>query len=69
MHTLAFFGAAAIAAGLYYLSIKIWPYKPCPRCSGGGRNAGSTWKRFGMCGRCGGTGRCERLGTRLFLRK
>jgi DnaJ-class molecular chaperone len=63
------FAAVLLAAGGYYLSLKIWPYTACSRCKGGGKNAGSNKKRFGHCGKCSGTGRQERLGTRLLLRK
>jgi DnaJ-class molecular chaperone len=60
-------GAVIVAAG-YYVSLRIWPYRPCKRCSGGGRNAGSNRKRFGTCGRCGGSGRALRLGARMLNR-
>lgn len=58
----------AIVAGFgYWLSLKIWPYTYCRRCAGRrGMNAGSTRKRFGHCGACGGKGRQLRLGARLF---
>ena len=52
----------------YRLSLAIWPYTACKRCSGGGRNAGSNRHRWGACRKCGGSGRKERLGVRL-LRK
>lgn len=57
------------AFGGYWLSVRLWPYKRCPRCGGGGRNAGSNSRRFGMCGRCGGSGRRERFGVRLFFHR
>ncbi len=60
----------ALACGLgYYVSLRIWPETFCRRCNGGGRNAGSSRKRFGKCGRCGGTGRKPRLGTRMLERR
>lgn len=59
--------AAAWAAG-YYVSLKIWPETSCKRCGGGGRNAGSTARRFGRR-RCDGTGRKPRLGTRVLTRR
>lgn len=41
----------------------LWPYKPCPRCDGTGRNAGSNEKRHGDCKRCKGTSRVRRFGA------
>lgn len=66
MFALAF---ALIAAGLYLLSCLVWPETNCGRCSGGGKNFGSTRRRFGACGKCGGSGRKPRLGTRLLFRE
>ena len=60
---------AVIAAGSYLVSLLLWPYTACGRCSGSGRNAGSSRKRFGTCRKCGGSGRKERLGTRVFRRR
>jgi DnaJ-class molecular chaperone len=58
-----------ILSGLYYLSVRLWPFARCFSCSGSGRNGGSNKKRFGNCRRCKGSGRRMRLGTRLFFRK
>ena len=57
--------AAIVLGASYWVSLKVWPETTCKRCSGGGRNAGSTSKRFGRCKSCAGTGRKPRLGTRL----
>jgi DnaJ-class molecular chaperone len=53
----------------YGISVRVWPYKPCKRCQGDGRNAGSNHKRHGRCKKCKGTGRAERWGTRIMFRK
>jgi hypothetical protein len=42
------------------------PWGQCWSCRGTGRNRGSTRKRFGVCKRCGGSGRQLRTGARLF---
>jgi hypothetical protein len=55
-------GAVNVAA-LYF-----WPFAPCLRCKGTGRNRGSNRKRFGECRRCKATGRRARLGARLVHR-
>lgn len=55
---LALAGVAAWADSLY-----LWPFRPCGRCHGTGRNSGSGKKRFGECGRCRGSGRRRRLGA------
>lgn len=54
---------------LYRISLALWPYTACRGCSGAGTNAGSNRKRFGDCGRCGGSGRRDRLGTKLLSRR
>jgi len=52
----------AVAAG-YLVSLYVSPLRPCPRCGGARVNRGSTGRRFGLCKRCGGTGRTRRLGA------
>lgn len=59
--------ALIVLAG-YRVSLWIWPQTYCRRCSGKGRNAGSTRRRFGACGKCGGSGRKPRLGNRVLGR-
>ena len=49
-------------------SLYLFPFAPCLRCKGTGRNGGSTRKRFGECKRCGGSGRRRRLGARTIHR-
>lgn len=61
-------GALIWAAG-YYISLRIWPETTCRRCGGGGRNAGSTRRRFGRCRHCGGSGRKQRFGNRFVTRR
>lgn len=56
--------AGAGWAGLLYL----WPFGPCLHCSGTGRNAGSSGKRYGECRRCKGSGRRRRLGAKTIHR-
>ena len=63
--------AALIGVPWWLGSLAIHPMKPCPRCGphagrrgGGGRNIGSRPRRFGPCGKCGGTGRVRRLGAK-----
>jgi hypothetical protein len=40
------------------------PFGPCRSCKGKGTNAGSTKKRLGRCGRCGGGRVTQRMGSR-----
>ena len=58
--------AAGIAA--YAGSLYLWPFGPCLKCNGSGRNKGSSRKRFGECRRCKGSGRKRRLGARTIHR-
>lgn len=56
-----------VAAG-YYISLRVHPLTKCKACSGGGRFYGRIYTHaYQRCGKCGGTGRADRLGTRLFL--
>jgi len=45
------------------ISVYVFPFRPCGRCGGTGRKAGSTRRRFDLCRRCNGTGRVQRLGS------
>ena len=56
------------AAAVNVVSLYLWPFAPCLKCKGTGRNQGSNRKRFGECRRCKGTGRRQRLGARLVHR-
>jgi len=68
MGTIAALAVLAVTAGIYYMSLRLWPYRPCRRCDGGGRNKGSNAKRFGRCKRCDGSGRELRAGARVLDR-
>jgi DnaJ-class molecular chaperone len=52
----------------YVGSLYFWPYRPCTRCKGTGRNKGSNRKRFGQCRRCGGAGSLRRIGAKTVHR-
>ncbi len=58
-----------IIAGLgYYASLRIHPLTKCKLCNGGGRHFGSVYGYAQRrCRKCGGSGRKDRLGVRLFL--
>lgn len=63
-------GAAALAAVVYYVSLRVHPFAPCRRCRGRrGRNRGSTARVWGYCRKCGGKGERLRLGARLIERR
>jgi hypothetical protein len=51
---------------MYVISIFLWPYARCRSCRGSSTNIGSSHRRWGVCGRCGGSGKRVRLGARLF---
>lgn len=59
----------AVTGGLgYLLSLHVHPYTRCRTCNGGGRHRGMIYGHATRaCGHCGGTGRVQRLGVRLFL--
>jgi hypothetical protein len=57
-----------IGAGLYVVSLWLFPFRPCARCGGSGRRRGSNRKRYGECRRCKGTGRKRRLGAKTIHR-
>ena len=54
----------AVTAG-WVISLWLWPYRPCGRCRGSQRNRGSNRRRHGDCSRCSGTGRTQRIGSRM----
>jgi transposase len=67
----AFLTFAVIAALGYYLSLKIYPRVRCKRCDSSSRHSSLIYtspRRRHLCPECGGTGRRDRLGTRLLLR-
>lgn len=53
---------------VWVISLLLWPYGPCRRCDGTGKNVGSNGRRWGTCRRCKGTGRRLRFGARLVHR-
>ena len=59
---------ALIAAVVWTVSRYLWPYAPCRRCRGSGKNTGSRRRRYGDCGKCGGSGRRRRIGARAVNR-
>lgn len=57
-----------IAAVGYYLSLKTHPLTKCNVCDGSARHYGTTYTyAHRRCRKCGGTGRKDRLGVRLFM--
>ena len=47
-------GITVAAGGAVLLRARLFPYGPCPRCSGcRGRGVGSTSKAYNRCGRSG----------------
>ncbi|HXC85565.1 MAG TPA: hypothetical protein VNV62_27350 [Trebonia sp.] len=57
-----------IAAVGYYISLRVHPLTKCRLCSGTGRHFGAVYKDAQRrCRKCGGSGRLDRLGTRVFL--
>lgn len=59
---------ALLAILAYTGSLYFWPYRPCTRCKGTGRNKGSNRKRFGQCRRCKATGSLRRIGAKTVHR-
>jgi DnaJ-class molecular chaperone len=57
-----------LAIAGWVASLYLWPFRPCLRCNGTGRNKGSTKKRFGECKRCQGSGRLRRIGAKTIHR-
>jgi len=62
------FLAGLVLFGVLVGSLYLWPFAPCWKCEGSGRNPGSKRKRYGQCRRCGGAGRRIRLGARTVHR-
>ena len=57
-----------IAAFGYYLSLKVHPQTRCKRCDGSNRHYDLVYsERRHQCPDCGGSGRRQRLGARLFF--
>jgi DnaJ-class molecular chaperone len=57
-----------IAAIGYYISLRIHPLTKCRVCNASGRHFGAVYTYAQRrCRKCGGSGRLDRLGTRVFL--
>ena len=57
----------AIVAVSYMVSTRIHPLRKCPTCNMTGRHLGGVYKSsFRRCRRCAGSGRRDRIGTRIF---
>jgi hypothetical protein len=57
-----------VLAVAWVIRVWLWPFGPCAKCEGNGKNIGSNGKRWGTCPRCKGTGRRLRTGARLVHR-
>jgi len=57
-----------IGFAVWVASLYLFPFAPCMKCGGSGRNQGSNGKRYGQCRRCGGSGRRIRLGATMVHR-
>ena len=59
---------ALIAGAGYLISLRIHPLKRCPVCKMTGRHFGAIYSYgFRRCRACGGTGRKNRLGAKIFF--
>jgi DnaJ-class molecular chaperone len=57
-----------IAGAGYLISVRIHPLKRCPMCKSTGRHFGGVYAyAHRRCRACGGTGRKDRLGTKVFF--
>jgi hypothetical protein len=51
----------------YVVSTRVHPLKKCPTCNMSGRHSGAVFKdSFRRCRRCAGSGRRDRVGTKVF---
>jgi DnaJ-class molecular chaperone len=51
----------------YLVSTRIHPLKKCPTCNSSGRHLGAVYTgSFRRCRRCAGSGRRDRVGTKVF---
>ncbi|HEY0716431.1 MAG TPA: hypothetical protein VGD68_02350 [Streptosporangiaceae bacterium] len=66
----AFILIVLIAGFGYFVSLRIHPYRRCPACTKSpGRHWGSVYSYgYRRCRACGGTGRKDRLGAKIFFR-
>jgi hypothetical protein len=59
--------ALILGAG-YLVSLRLHPLRHCPMCRGTARHFGSFYTgSYRRCRACGGTGRKDRLGTKIFF--
>ena len=66
MGALLVIAVAAITVAAYLISLKVHPWAPCSRCSGGGKSRDRLWRgAFGTCPSCGGRGKHPRLGVKV----
>jgi hypothetical protein len=65
MGVLVIIGLAAVVG--YLVSLRVHPLTKCPACKMTGRHFGSVYtSSYRRCRKCGGTGRQDRMGVRLF---
>jgi len=57
-----------VAGAGYLISVRIHPLKRCPMCKSTGRHFGGVYAyAHRRCRACGGTGRKDRLGAKVFF--
>lgn len=67
MNASLFLATTATTVTLGYIAAcVIWPFKPCPRCTGSGRRRSPSGHAWRHCRRCKGTGTRLRTGRRLY---
>jgi DnaJ-class molecular chaperone len=65
MTALLIIGAAAVVG--YFFSLRVHPLRKCPTCNMTGRHFGAVFPNtYRRCRSCGGTGRKDRLGVKVF---
>jgi len=64
MDVLITIAVALGALACWRVSVWLYPFAQCRRCSGTRQVPGSNKDRWGTCGRCGGSGRRRRFGAR-----
>lgn len=50
-----------VVTAAWYAHVRLYPWRPCPRCGGSRRNVSGYAHRD--CGRCDSTGRVRRIGA------
>jgi DnaJ-class molecular chaperone len=65
MATLLIIGAVGVVG--YLFSLRVHPLRKCPTCNMTGRHFGAVFSGgYRRCRSCGGTGRKDRLGVKVF---